>query len=138
MAKISGLGAQVTVADAGATPRDISNDLVDFAIATPVALQNITGVDKSAIERLALLRDYTLQLSGVFNSAANLSHAVLSTVTTTATARATAVFPTTNHSTPTLSANLIYDSYDVTRSNSGELTWKSKGNLADGAVPTWA
>lgn len=138
MAKTSGLGAQVLVADAGGTQRDISNDLTDFAIATPIALQNVTGVDKSALEKLALLRDYTLQLSFVFNSAANMSHATLSTVTTTANNRQTTVYPTSTHSTPVLTANLIYDSYDITRSNAGDLTGKSKGNLGDGAIPTWS
>lgn len=138
MAKISGLGATITVADSGGTSRTISNDINDFSIATPVALQDITGVDKSAHERLALLRDLTVQLKGVFNSAANMSHAVLSTVTTSPNNRATSVYPTSNGSTPVMTANLLYDSYDISRGNGGELTWQSKGNLADGAVPTWA
>lgn len=138
MAKTSGLGATITVADAGGTPRTISNDIGDFTLATPVALQDTTGVDKSAHERLALLRDLTVQLKGVVNVAANMSHAVLSTVTTTPTARATSVYPTSSGSTPVLPANLIYGSYDITRAAAGELTWQSTGSLADGAIPTWA
>src|ERR1044071_9201878 len=102
MAKTSGLGAQITVADSGGTPRDFSNDISDFTLATPVALQDVTGIDKSAHERLALLRDLTAQLKGVCNFAANMSHAVLSSATTSAVNRAVAVFPTSNHSTPTL------------------------------------
>lgn len=138
MAKTSGLGATITVADAGGTARTISNDVTDFTIATPVAMQDTTGVDKSAHERLALLRDYTLQLKGVFNAAASMSHAVLSTVTTSPNNRATSVYPTSSGSTPVMTANLVYDSYDITRAAAGELTWQSKGNLADGAIPTWA
>ena len=43
-------------ATAGPTlPRTISNDVTEFSMSTPVALQDITGVDKSAHERLALL-----------------------------------------------------------------------------------
>jgi hypothetical protein len=140
MAKTSGLGATIDVADAGGTPRTISNDITDFTMATPVALQDITGVDKYAHEKLALLRDYTLQLKGVANFAANMSHAVLSTVTTGAGAveRATSVYPTSNGSTPVMTANLLFSSYDVARGNGGDLTFSSDGSLADGAIPTWA
>lgn len=138
MAKISGLGATITVADAVPTVRTISNDVSDFTLATPVAMQTITGVDKSAIERLALLRDMTISLKGTFNSAAGLSHVVFSTITTTAVNRATAVFPTSNGSTPTLAANLLYHAYNVTRAAGGELTWQADGSLGDGAIPTWA
>lgn len=138
MAKTSGLGATVDVADSGGASRTISNDITDFTLATPVALQDTTGVDKSAHERLALLRDMTVQLKGVFNAAANMSHAVLSTVTTSAVARATSVYPTSSGSTPVMTANLLYSSYDVARGANGALTWQSDGSLADGAVPTWA
>jgi hypothetical protein len=138
--KTSGLGATISVADAGGTPRVFSNDVNDFTLATPVAMQDTTGVDKFAKERLALLRDYTLQLKGVANFAANMSHAVLSTVTTGAgaVARATSVYPTSNGSTPVMAANLLFSSYDMARGNGGELTWSSEGMLADGAIPTWA
>lgn len=138
MAKTSGLGAKITVADAGTTVRTISNDITDFTLATPIAMQDTTGIDKSAHERLALLVDLTCQLKGVFNSAANMSHAVLSTATTSPTVRACAVFPTSNGSTPTLPFNALIGSYDLSRSTSGDLTWQSNLSLADGSVPTWA
>ena len=138
MAKISGLGAKITVADAGTTVRTISNDITDFTLTTPVAMQDVTGVDKSAHERLALLADLTAQLKGVCNFAANQSHAVLSTATTSATVRACAVFPTSNGATPTLPFNALIGSYNVARSNGGDLTFQSDLSLADGSVPTWA
>jgi hypothetical protein len=140
MAKTSGLGATIIIADAGGTPRTISNDFTDFTLAMPVALQDTTGVDKYAHEKLPLLRDLTMQFKGVCNFAANMSHAVLSTVTTGAGAveRATSVYPTSNNSTPVLAANLLFSNYDVARGNGGELTFSSNGSLADGAIPTWA
>jgi hypothetical protein len=138
VSKISGLGAKITLGDAGNTPRTISNDITDFTLNTPIALQDITGVDKSAHERLALLSDLTCQLKGVFNTASNMSHAVLSTCTTNAVVRALAVFPTSNGSTPTLPANVLIDSYNVTRSNAGDLTFQSGLSLQDGSIPTWA
>lgn len=139
MAKSSGLGAVVSVADATSALQAITNDITNFAITTPVAVQDTTGVDKSAHERLALLRDGTVSLNGVFNPAANMSHAVLSTIMSTAGAipRQTKVQPTAAAS-PSLTMNLLYTSYNVTRSNSGELTFTSEGQLADGAIPAWS
>jgi len=138
MAKTSGLGALVSVADAGGTPRTISNDITDFTLNTPRGVQDITGIDKSAHERLLLLSDVSVSLKGVFNSAANLSHAVFSTVSSSSVARATSVAPTANNATPILNFNAIYSDYGLTRAAAGELTWSTKGDLSDGALPTWA
>lgn len=138
MAKISGLGATVTVADSGGTSRTISDDITDFTLATPVALQDTTGLDVSAHQKLALLRDLTVSLKMVFNSAANMSHAVFNTITTSPNNRATSVFPTSNGSTPVMTANLLYSAYNLTRAADGALTTQADGTLADGATPTWA
>ena len=138
MAKTSGLGAAVLVADAAGTVRTISNDITDFQISTPRAAQDITGVDRSAHERLLLLADYSVSLKGVVNVAANMSHAVFSTVSSTTVNRSTSIAPTSNNSTPILVCNVLYSDYSVTRAPAGELTWDVKGDLADGAVPTWA
>jgi hypothetical protein len=126
------------VADAGGTPRVISNDVSDFSLNTPRGVQDVTGVDKSAHERLLLLADVSVSLKGTFNSAANLSHAVFSTVTSGSVARATSIAPTANNSTPLLNFNALYSDYALTRAAAGELTWSTKGDLSDGAIPTWA
>lgn len=138
MAKTNGLGALVSVADAGGTPRIISNDITDFSLNTPRGVQDTTGVDKSAHERLLLLADVSVSLKGVVNAAANMSHAVFSTVPSTSVARATSVAPTANNSTPILNFNALYSDYGISRAAGGELTWETKGDLSDGAVPTWA
>lgn len=139
MAKISGLGAFVSVADASSVVQTISNDLTNFQFATPRAVQDTTGVDKSAIERLLLLADMSVTLNGVFNSAATFSHAVLSTVSSTSIARATKIAPTASSgASPYLQANVLYTDYQITRAAGGALTWQAPGVLADGAVPTWS
>jgi hypothetical protein len=38
----------------------------------------------------------------------------------------------------TLSMEMLYTDYNLTRANSGEFTWTAPGVLADGTVPTWA
>jgi len=136
MAKTSGLGGSISVADAGGTARTLSNDFTNFQFSTPRGVQDITGIDKSAHERLLLLSDFSLTLNGVFDPAANEAHAVFSTVSSTSVTRAVVIQPTSG-TVPTLTNNCLLTDYQITRANTGELTWQVPGSLADGAVPTW-
>lgn len=139
MAKTSGIGAVVSVADSGSTARVISNDVTNYSTTTPRGTQDVTGVDKSAHEMLLLLADYTVTLNGVANFAANQSHDVFKDVSSTSVKRSTAISPIgTTTGNPILTSNLYYTDYQLTRSNTGELTWQAPGQLADGAVPTWS
>ncbi len=135
MAKESGLGWSVlSVDDAAGTARAIRNDITNFQFATPRGVQDVTGVDKSAYERLLLLADFTITLNGVFNDAAGQSHDVFKTVPSTSVMRTT----TLTVSGQTLAGELIYTDYNLTRAQSGELTFTAPGVLADGTTPTWA
>lgn len=136
MAKTSGLGAAIVIDDASGSPQTITNDVTNFSFQTPRAEQDITGVDKYAHERLLLLADFSVSLNGVFNPAANMSHAVLSSVPSTSVDRTTKVTPTAS-TTPYIAGELLFSSYDITRGNGGELTWTAKGDLADGTTPAW-
>ena len=134
MAKESGLGMTVAIDDSGSTARTISNDIVSLDFATPREEQDITGLDKSARERLLLLADFTVSPSGIFNDASNMSHAVFATVPSSSVARTT----TLTISGQVLAGELFFTDYALSRSSSGELTWSAPGALAGGAVPTWA
>jgi len=135
MAKETGLGwSTLSVDDSGGTARDIRNDVTNFQFATPRGVQDVTGVDKSAFERLHLLADFTITLNGVFNDATGQCHAVFKTVPSTSVARTT----TLTVSGQTLAGELLYTDYALTRAQSGELTWTAPGVLADGTVPTWS
>jgi hypothetical protein len=136
MAKTSGLGAAIAVDDSSGSPQTITNDVTEFSLETPRGVQDITGVDKLAHERLLLLADGSVSLKGVFNPAANMSHAVLSSVPSTSVNRTTKITPTAN-TDPFITMELLYTGYSVTRSATGELTWDAPGQLADGTVPTW-
>jgi hypothetical protein len=125
------------VADASSALQTISNDVTNYTFTTPRATQETTGVDKSAIERLLLLADYTVNLNGVFNTAANMSHAVFSTIPSTSVVRSVSIAPI-GGSTPIMVVNNLLTDYQITRANTGELTWQVPGSLADGTVPTWA
>lgn len=133
MAKVTGLGwTTLSLDDAGGTPRDIRNDVTNFDFSTPYAQQEVTGVDKSAMERLALLADFSGTLNGVFNPSANLSHAVLSGDLRVARTLSLTV------SGKSLPNEVLVSDYNLTRAAGGEFTWQAPFSLADGTTPTWA
>ncbi|MCT2591152.1 hypothetical protein LHJ74_14755 [Streptomyces sp. N2-109] len=135
MAKQSGLGWSVcSVDDSAGAPQDIRNDVTNLEFATPRAVQDVTGIDKSAMERLLLLADFSITLNGVANYAENMSHDVFKTVPSTSVARTT----TLTVSGQTLANECLYTDYPLSRSDSGELTWAVPGVLADGVVPVWS
>ena len=135
MAKESGLAITTLSVDVSAgVARDIRNDILSFEFATPRAEQDITGLDKSAKERLLLLADFSITCNGVFNDAANLSHAVFRTVPSSSVARTVSI----NISGQTLPNEVLFTDYNLSRPVSGELTWSAPGGLSDGTVPTWA
>lgn len=120
--------------DSSGTPQAIKNDFTNLQFSTPRAVQDVTGIDKSAIERILLLADFSVTLNGVFNPASNMSHDVFKTVSSTSVNRTL----TLTVSSKTLANECLFTDYPLTRSDSGELTFAVPGVLADGAVPTWA
>lgn len=133
MAKETGLGwTTCSLDDDAESLRDIKNDVTNLEFATPYANQDVTGIDKFAIERLALLADFSATLNGVFNPSANRAHAVLAgdlrvvrTLTLVISAQ-------------TLSNEVLVTDYALTRAQGGEFTWQAPLVLADGTVPNWS
>ena len=135
MAKVNGLGwTTLSVDDAAGTVRDIRTDITNLQFATPRGVQDVTGIDKSAYERILLLADFSITLNVVADFAANQVHDVFKTVPSTSVARTTTI----GVGGKTLANEVLYTDYPVQRSNSGELTAAVPGVLADGTVPTWA
>lgn len=139
MSKTSGLGGVIIVQDGAGTARTITNDVTNYSFTTPRGTQDITGVDKSAHEILLLLADYSVTLNGVFNSGtANMSHDTFKTISSTSVNRSVEIDPIgTTAGNPKLAPNCVLTDYQITRSNTGDLTWQVPGQLADGSVPTW-
>jgi len=135
IAKETGLGwTTLSVDNSSGSANAIKNDITNFTFATPRGVQDVTGLDKSAYERLLLLADGTVNLNGVFNDAANMSHDTFKTVPSTSVNRTTTITVSGN----TLAMEMLYTDYNLTRAASGELTWTASGVFADGTVPTWA
>jgi hypothetical protein len=124
----------VIIDDSGTSARTISNDVTGLSWSIPRAVQDVTGVDKAAIERLLLLADLSMTADGVFNDASNMSHDVFKTVGSSSVARTV----TLAMSGKTLASEQFLTDYAVTRASSGELTWSVPGVLQDGTAPTWS
>lgn len=136
MSKQSGLGwTTLSVDDSAGSVEVIKNDVTNLQFSTPRGVQDVTGVDKSAIERILLLADFSITLNGPFNPASTpSSHDVFKTVPSTSVARTV----TLTVGGVTLANETLFTDYSLTRAQSGEFTWTAPGVLANGAVPTWS
>ena len=135
--KLSGIGMAVTVDEGDATgPRTISNDITSLTISMPRAMQDVTGLDSSGVERILLLADLSVGLQGVFDDAALLSHIVFKTVP----ADGPAVLRSLSIaiSNQTMTAETQADNYTLTRAAGGAFTWSVNLLNANGAIPAWS
>ena len=124
----------VAIDDSSGSARSIENDLTSVDWAIPRGVQDVTGVNKAAIERLLLLADFSATFNGVFNDASNLSHDVFKTVASASVARTVTLVM----SGQTLPAECLLTDYSLSRSTSGELTFSVPAVLQSGTAPTWA
>jgi hypothetical protein len=70
MAKLVGTPATVTIDDGAGTVRVITNDVLSVTLETTRDLADVTGVDKTGKQRLGMLNDATVTLTGAWNPAA--------------------------------------------------------------------
>lgn len=135
MAKETGLGwTTLDVDGSDGLANDIKNDVTNFEFATPRAVQETTGVDKSAMERLLLLADFSITLNGVFNDAADKSHVTFKDVGSTSVTRTVSLAV----SGQTLAVECLATDYALTRGDDGSLTWSAPLVLQDGTAPAWS
>lgn len=134
--KETGLGwTTLTVDDAAGAAKDIRNDVNNFQFATPRGVQDVTGVDKSAYERLLLLADFSITLNGVgFDDQTGQAHTTFKTVSSSSALRTVAL----GVSGQTLSNECLFTDYGITRGGDGAMTWTAPAVLADGTVPLWS
>jgi len=123
-----------SVDDMGESLRAIVNDVTSLNFSHTRGVQDTTGIDSAAHERLLLLPDYSVTLNGVFNPTALASHDVFKTVPFSAVIRTT----TLTISGQICTNECLYGNYDVTRALDGSLVWTATGALADGTEPAWS
>lgn len=136
MAKENGIGMTISVDDSGGTVRAIGNDILSATIATPRALQDITGINSSARERLALLADASVGLNYVFNDASGASS--FDVFKTVGSASPTSRTVTLAISGQTLAMEMLADGANWNRAADGSFTGSSNLLLQSGTAPTWA
>lgn len=132
MAKESGLGwTTFSVDNSAGVLKALVNDIENATWAMPRAVQDVTGLDKSAIERLHLLADFSCEMEGTFNDATDRAHDVFKSLANTRTI-------TIVVSGQTLSNECLLTDYAMTRTDAGELNWKVPAVLQSGTVPAWS
>ena len=136
MAKESGLAwTTCEVDDSGGVARDIKNDVTNLTFGTTRGVQDVTGLDKSAMERILLLGDFSISLNCVFNDAAAPSSFDCFKTVCSATVNRTVTLVVSGQTLPN---EVAFDNVAWSRPQSGELTLTASGNLSDGTAPTWA
>lgn len=135
MAKTTGITSAVTIDDSAGTPRDISADILTAQIGTPQNLQDVSTIDQSAMQRLALRKDYTLALTGVADFASNLSHDVFK-AEPTGNLRTVAV--ALQSAAATLTAEMVLGDFSYNLGADGSLVWSATLSNGDGSTPVWS
>lgn len=135
MAKQTGIAlTTLSVDDSGGTPRDIRAQVLNWDYAFPRGVQDVTGQDVAAMDRLLLLADASVNLTGVVDAATNAAHDVFKTVPTTSVARTVTV----DVGTPSVSNEFLFTDYSWTRAQDGSLVWTAPGVLTGGTLNAWA
>jgi len=118
MAKTSGLGDRVWISGV-----PVSGDVQTVALTMPASPLDMTGIDKSAHERILGLRDGKIALSTYFNSAAGGIHTVLKTLPRTDVIGS--YFRGYGLGSPCASVVSVQSNYDPTRGVDGSLIFKA-------------
>jgi hypothetical protein len=126
MAKVSGLTTSTTIGG-----NNISNDIQSFSVDTPYGTQDVTGLDKSAMEKIMLRADCTGSLTGTFNITASMSHATLKTP-------GSKTFVIVYPGPATLTFTAVTTNYALAFGAGGELTWTVNFALSSGTAAAWS
>jgi hypothetical protein len=106
-----------------------------MTFSTPRGVQDVTGIGVSAHERLLLLADISYDFTGVSDTGSTAEHEVFSTIPSTSVQRAIANVANSKTLGP---CNCWLTDYALSRTATGEYTFKVPAVLADGNVPTWS
>lgn len=130
MSKTSGLGDNLYC-----DGYDLSGDIGSLdSIASPIATLGVTGIDKSAMERLHGQRDGSLEFMSYFNPTAGQAHPVLRNPPSTNSILTYCRGTTLGNPAASLVAKRT--SYDPTRGEDGSLTFKISA-VANGYGLEW-
>ena len=131
MAIVSGIVSALSVDDSTGSPVAIGSYVTQLSLGTPTNLQDITTLDKAAIARLALLKDFTVSGTYAFAvTALNVFKADPAGSRTVVVALANAA--------ATLTFEALLSQHQLTRDQSGYLSGTFQLDNADGNVGVWS
>jgi hypothetical protein len=134
MAKASGMGMTLSIDNESGSAQAIGNDILSCTFSTSRGVQDVTGLDKSAFERLLLLSDFNLNVTAVWNAAANPSSwGVFSTYTDNNTRTVVIVV-----GGKTLTAECVLTDIGWNRAQDGSFTVSATLLLANGTAAAWS
>lgn len=123
--KLTAITTTVTVAG-----NNISNDVGSVTFNTPYGTQDVTGLDKSAVEKLLLRADCTGTLNFFFNVDSSRSHATLKTP-----GEKTFVIVFGGAATATFTA--ITTDYSLSVAEDGSIVGSAPWELSNGTAVAW-
>ena len=136
MAKESGLGWTLCKVDnsAGAL-QDLMNDVTNLDLSMSNGVQDVTGIDKVAVERLLLLADYSLDLTMVFNPAGSASEfSVFKNTNVASTAARETELTISGQKMNTI---CVFPTVSRARAADGSFITSANGQLSSGTIPAW-
>lgn len=133
MSKQTGIALQsLSVDDAAGSPVDVRSSITNWDLSFPRGVQDVTGQDVAAMDRLLLLADSSFNCTGVVDTAT--THLVFKTVSTTSVGRTVAI----DAGTPTVGNEYLFTDYQWTRAADGSLVFNAPGVLTGGVINAWA
>jgi hypothetical protein len=120
-----------TLDDSGGSGVAITNDVGTITLNTTRGEQDVTGLDKSAMERLQLLEDSDVTMGGN-GLPSSATRAVFQNL---ANAR-TLVIDYPDSATATVEIMLF--AYNIQRGQDGGISWTANGKLCNGTALAWS
>lgn len=132
MAKTTGLGwTTLDVDDEGGVAQDVREDVNSLEFSTPIGLLEVTGIDKSAMERLHGIADFSATLN--FTADFDTSDSVHDVFADLSSIRTVLIVVAAQ----TLTNECLFSDYALNRGTDGSLSGSAPCSLAGGVVPNW-
>jgi hypothetical protein len=132
MTKFAGLSVVVNVDNTAGSPVNVSNDVSSISSNGSIGEQVVTGLDKTAEERIQLVEDVEYVLAGRGVASAATRAVLWENLRTTRTV--TIDLP----DSATVAAEVFFYGFQWGRADDGAFTWSTTMRLNNGTAPAWS
>lgn len=134
MSFIHGKNALITAHDSAGTQRDLSGDTNSATWTWSRDNPDTTTFGKDSIQRIAGLRDATLNFAGIWNSGTGVVDAVLSGIMAASLNTLVRYAPANVSGCPLFAACMLLQSYEVSAPVNGVVAFTGAFQLSSGSV----